>query len=29
MDVLSDVNEDNFDRAFNILRPGMILLDIV
>ena len=25
MDVLSDVNEDNFDRAFSMIRPGSFL----
>ena len=24
MDVLADVDEDNFDRAFDILRPGTL-----
>ena len=23
VDILSDVSEDNFDRAFNLLRPGL------
>ena len=23
--ILSDINEDNFDRAFDILRPGMLI----
>lgn len=23
--IMSDIDEDNFDRAFDILRPGMLL----
>ena len=29
MDVLADVDEDNFDRAFDILRPGMKTLNLI